>query len=505
MAFLFVPSHVNETSEPVDNLGGILSVVLVGALILAINFWPVPNEETLALVLVRDRGRCDACASSFASGAPRIRSTTWRSRPADVFWVAACAGIIVFGSLMGAAFVSQQYLQNVLGYSTLEAGAAILPAALVMVVVAPRSAKLIEAHGSRFTLLCGLRVPGSRVRLDAAPLERGHPVLADRDPVRLHRCRRRPRGNPRLELAHRIGAREARRHGLRHGRSPARLRRRPHDLDPRGGPDESLRVCDGGPVGVESGLERDRGPAPALVRERGERCSRDESAGLGSDHRRGEVVVPRRRPVGIRRRPRRGARRRGARLLRVPEARARGRAARLVPRAGHRGSSYWQIARRVRLHRRRRRSRRNARVALADRVRSGDARGNGVRHRRSPARSRRRDHAVDLRRAPDGRVCGGRIGRDRGVGQGHHVEHPGCAHEVVRERRGGRTAAPPVRRRDHRGREAGLPRRRRLGLHGRSGGDRPRCGSRLLHVPEARGGEAAARRYHAQDTAVAER
>ena len=44
-----------------------------------------------------------------------------------IFWVAACAGIIVFGSLMAAMFVSQQYLQNVLGYSTLEAGAAILP------------------------------------------------------------------------------------------------------------------------------------------------------------------------------------------------------------------------------------------------------------------------------------------------------------------------------------------------------------------------------------------
>jgi hypothetical protein len=56
---------------------------------------------------------------------------------------------------MAAAFVSQQYLQNVLGYSTLEAGTAILPAALVMVVVAPRSAKLVEARGARFTLLFG--------------------------------------------------------------------------------------------------------------------------------------------------------------------------------------------------------------------------------------------------------------------------------------------------------------------------------------------------------------
>ena len=71
------------------------------------------------------------------------------------FWVAACAGIIVFGSLMGAMFVGQQFLQNVLGYSTLEAGLAILPAAAFMVVVAPRSAKIVEARGARFTLLFG--------------------------------------------------------------------------------------------------------------------------------------------------------------------------------------------------------------------------------------------------------------------------------------------------------------------------------------------------------------
>jgi MFS family permease len=56
---------------------------------------------------------------------------------------------------MGAAFISQQYLQNVLGYSSLEAGAAILPAIVFMVLVAPRSAKLVESRGSRFTLLSG--------------------------------------------------------------------------------------------------------------------------------------------------------------------------------------------------------------------------------------------------------------------------------------------------------------------------------------------------------------
>ena len=56
---------------------------------------------------------------------------------------------------MGAMFIGQQFLQNVLGYSTLQAGLAILPAAICMVLVAPRSAKIVDARGARFTLLAG--------------------------------------------------------------------------------------------------------------------------------------------------------------------------------------------------------------------------------------------------------------------------------------------------------------------------------------------------------------
>ena len=154
LAFVFVPSHVNETSDPVDNLGGILSVLLVGALILAINFAPVPNEGALVLGLAVI---ALAALAAFFIRQRRAANPLYDLNVAGrrVFWVAACAGIIVFGSLMAAAFVSQQYLQNVLGYSSLEAGAAILPAAFVMVVVAPRSAKLVEARGARFTLLFG--------------------------------------------------------------------------------------------------------------------------------------------------------------------------------------------------------------------------------------------------------------------------------------------------------------------------------------------------------------
>src|SRR4029450_7669499 len=154
MALVFVPSHVNETTDPVDNLGGILSVVLVGALILSINFAPVPNKGALTLGLA---AIALAALVAFFLQQRRAANPLYDLNVAArrIFWVAACAGIIVFGSLMAAMFVSQQFLQNVLGYSTLEAGAAFLPAVVFMVLVAPRSAKLIEERGARFTLLAG--------------------------------------------------------------------------------------------------------------------------------------------------------------------------------------------------------------------------------------------------------------------------------------------------------------------------------------------------------------
>src|SRR5215217_5491910 len=154
LAVKFVPSHVNESSDPVDNLGGILSVTLVAALVLAINFAPVPDKGALALGL---GAVALAGVVAFLIRQRRARVPLYDLHVAGrrVFWVAAVAGIVVFGTLMGAMFIGQQFLQNVLGYSTLEAGLAILPAALGMVAIAPRSAKLVEARGARFTLMVG--------------------------------------------------------------------------------------------------------------------------------------------------------------------------------------------------------------------------------------------------------------------------------------------------------------------------------------------------------------
>ncbi len=152
-----VPAHISESTEKVDNVGGILSAVMIGSLIIALNFLTVPSLQTVAAGLIVV---AVVAVALFIVRQRRVANPLYDLKVAGrrTFWVAACAGIIVFGSLMGVAFINQQYLQNVLGYSTLQAGAAILPAVVFMVIVAPRSAKLVHVRGSRFTLLLGQTV-----------------------------------------------------------------------------------------------------------------------------------------------------------------------------------------------------------------------------------------------------------------------------------------------------------------------------------------------------------
>ncbi|MSZ89689.1 MAG: MFS transporter [Actinobacteria bacterium] len=154
MNLLFVPAGVAESTDPVDHLGGAISVMMIAGLVLGIGMISAPNRLMASLVLL-------------AFSVILIGLFLWRQRTARyplydlnyasrrLFWVPAVAGMVVLGSLAGAMYVGQQFLQNVLHYSTLAAGTAILPAAIGMISVAPHSAKLVDTKGSRFTMLLG--------------------------------------------------------------------------------------------------------------------------------------------------------------------------------------------------------------------------------------------------------------------------------------------------------------------------------------------------------------
>ena len=270
MARRHVPAHVHEATEPVDNLGGVLSAVMIGALVIGLNFITVPRHAGAGLGLFAVAA---VMLVLFVLRQRRVRNPLYDLKVASrrTFWVAAMAGIIVFGSLMGVAFINQQYLQNVLGYTTLQAGAAILPAVVFMVLVAPRSAKLVQELGSRATLLLGqaflaaafvgmLLLWGETTRTGWWPSRSalmgigvglaGTPSsnsLTGSVPVA-------PRG-----------------HGIWHGRPSARPWRRPDDLDIRRAADRRLRGRNGrGHRRVRPGRHGgDAKPAPTLIRQRG--------------------------------------------------------------------------------------------------------------------------------------------------------------------------------------------------------------------------------------------
>ncbi|MBD0860428.1 MFS transporter [Gordonia sp. zg691] len=153
-AWWLVPADDGDSAAVVDNLGGVVSILMVGSLVLAINFAPNSDQRLQVYIL---GGIAILTGAGFVMRQLRVRVPLFDLRIAArrTFWVAAVGGLIVFGSLMAAMYIGQQYMQNVLGYSTLQAGTSGLPAAIAMVVVAPRSALLVERMGSRFTLLAG--------------------------------------------------------------------------------------------------------------------------------------------------------------------------------------------------------------------------------------------------------------------------------------------------------------------------------------------------------------
>lgn len=154
LVLVTVPAHVQESKERVDHLGGGLSVVMIAALVLGIGIISAPDRLEAALILI---AVSLVLGGVFAWHELRARNPVYDLHYARrrLFWVPAIAGMIIFGSLVGSMFIGQQFLQNVLGYSTLDAGTAILPAAIGSVLAAPVSGRLVVRIGSRDTMLLG--------------------------------------------------------------------------------------------------------------------------------------------------------------------------------------------------------------------------------------------------------------------------------------------------------------------------------------------------------------
>ena len=154
LGLLLIPWHAGEESNPVDHLGGILSVIGVGALVLSIQQLSRGITTSMVIGVVIAIGALTAfILRQSRAPYPLISLPLAKAR---TFWVAFLAGAISFGSLIGAMFIGQQFTQNVLQYNTLKAAAVVIPSAVMTALFGQIAGRIISARGSRISFALGL-------------------------------------------------------------------------------------------------------------------------------------------------------------------------------------------------------------------------------------------------------------------------------------------------------------------------------------------------------------
>ncbi len=155
---LLLPESSDPTHAGLDVTGAALSIVGVGALLWAIIEAPVKgwtDPLTMGAFLLAALLLGGFVAWERHVEHPMLDVAFF----ADPRFSAASASIaLVFFALFGSFFLFTQLLQFVLGYSALEAGLRLLPISLVMGVVSPLSARLVERVGTKLVVTAGLVV-----------------------------------------------------------------------------------------------------------------------------------------------------------------------------------------------------------------------------------------------------------------------------------------------------------------------------------------------------------
>ena len=85
--------------------------------------------------------------------APMLDLTLFRS---GTYAGANVAMLLVALAMFGVFFFVSLYMQNVLGYSAVQAGAAFLPMTLIIILVAPLAGKASDKYGSRWLITIGM-------------------------------------------------------------------------------------------------------------------------------------------------------------------------------------------------------------------------------------------------------------------------------------------------------------------------------------------------------------
>ncbi len=161
LGFFLVPESKDPTHASFDPVGAGLSIVSLGAILWAVIEAPAKGWTSGEIVA----GLVVGFALLAAFFVWELRSThpmlDMRFFQNPRFSAASGAITLVFLSLFGTLFLLTQYLQGVLGYSTIKAGAVLLPQAAMLMVFAPMSNTWVQRWGNKRVVATGLAIVSS--------------------------------------------------------------------------------------------------------------------------------------------------------------------------------------------------------------------------------------------------------------------------------------------------------------------------------------------------------
>ena len=154
--YFLVPDSRDPSAPKLDPIGAVLSIVALGTLLWSVIEAPSRGWGAPSILIGFGVGAAllvGFLVWEYASPNPMLSMQFFKNRR---FSAASGAITLTFFSLFGSIFLLTQYLQIVLGFSALKAGALLLPQGAVMLVFAPLSSIWVGRLGNKVVVAGGL-------------------------------------------------------------------------------------------------------------------------------------------------------------------------------------------------------------------------------------------------------------------------------------------------------------------------------------------------------------